>query len=43
MTVDAKAYFEEELEDGASAYLFDGYGADVVRVTICEIRPEPSG
>ena len=43
MTEDARAYFEEELEDGASAYLFDGYGADVVRVAISEIRPELSG
>jgi hypothetical protein len=43
MTEDTRAYFEEELEDGASAYLFDGYGADVVRVAISEIRPEPSG
>jgi hypothetical protein len=43
MTEDARAYFEEELEDGASAYLFDAYGADVVRVAISGIRPEPSG
>ena len=43
MTEDARAYFEEELEDGASVYLFDGYGADVVRVAISEVRPEPSG
>ena len=43
MTEEARAYFEEGLEDGASAYLFDGYGADVVRVEISEIRPGPSG
>ena len=43
MTGDARAYFEEELEDGASAYLFDGYGADAVRVAISEIRPELPG
>ena len=43
MTEEARAHFEEELEDGASAYLFDGYGAEVVRVAISEIRPEPFG
>jgi hypothetical protein len=43
MTGDARAYFEEELEDGASAYLFDGYGADVARVEISEICPGPPG
>jgi hypothetical protein len=29
---DARAYFTEELEDGASEYYFDGYGATVERV-----------
>lgn len=38
MTEDARAYFEE-LEDGASAHLFEGYGVDVVRVGISEMRP----
>ena len=34
---DARAYFTEELEDGASAYYFDGYGAAVERASVTEI------
>ena len=34
---DARAYFTEELEDGASAYYFDGYGATVKRASVTEI------
>lgn len=34
---DARTYFTEELEDGASAYYFDGYGATVERASIIEI------
>ena len=34
----ARAYFTEELEDGASAYYFDGYGATVKRASITEIN-----
>lgn len=43
MTEDARAYFEEGLEDGATAYLFDGYGAEVRRVAIPEVLAETSG
>jgi hypothetical protein len=32
-----RAYFTEELEDGVSAYYFDGYGASVERASITEI------
>jgi hypothetical protein len=32
-----QAYFTEELEDGVSAYYFDGYGAIVERASITEI------
>ena len=34
---DARAYFTEELEDGVSAYYFDGYGATVERASVTEI------
>lgn len=34
---DARAYFTEELEDGASAYYFDGYGVTVKRASVTEI------
>ena len=34
---DTRAYFTEELEDGASAYYFDGYGATVERTSVTEI------
>ncbi len=34
---DARAYFAEELEDGVSAYYFDGYGATVERASVTEI------
>ena len=34
---DARAYFTEELEDGVSAYYFDGYGAAVERASVTEI------
>ncbi len=34
---DARAYFTEEVEDGASAYYFDGYGATVERASVTEI------
>lgn len=37
---DARAYFIEELEDGASEYYFDGYGATVERVVITEVEEE---
>ena len=37
---DARAYFTEELEDGASEYYFDGYGATVERVVITEVEKE---
>ena len=40
---EVRGHFSEELEDGATAYLFDGYGADVVRVAISEIRLGSSG
>ena len=33
----ARAYFTEELEDGASAYYFDGFGATVKRASVTEI------
>jgi|SRR5215208_5732936 len=32
-----RAYFTEELEDGVSAYYFDGYGATVEQASITEI------
>jgi hypothetical protein len=32
-----RAYFTEELEDGVSAYYFDGYGATIERASITEI------
>ena len=35
---DTQAYFTEELEDGASGYYFDGYGATVERVSITEVN-----
>jgi hypothetical protein len=34
---DARAYFTEELEDGVSAYYFDGCGATVERASLAEI------
>jgi hypothetical protein len=34
---DARAYFTEELEDGASVYYFDGYGATVERASVVRI------
>jgi len=34
---EARAYFTEELDDGVSAYYFDGYGATVERASITEI------
>jgi hypothetical protein len=34
---DTQAYFTEELEDGASGYYFDGYGATVERVSVAQI------
>jgi hypothetical protein len=34
---DTRAYFTEDVEDGASEYYFDGYGATVERVSITEI------
>lgn len=34
---DVRAYFAEELEDGASAYYFDGFGATVKRASVTEI------
>ena len=34
---DARAYFTEELEDGISAYYFDGYDATVERASVAEI------
>ena len=34
---DVRAYFAEELEDGASAYYFDGYEATVKRASVTEI------
>jgi hypothetical protein len=34
---DAQAYFTEEIEDGASGYYFDGYGATVEQVSVTEI------
>jgi hypothetical protein len=37
---DARAYFTEEMEDGASEYYFDGYGATVERVVITEVEEE---
>ena len=37
---DARAYFTEEMEDGASEYYFDGYGATVERVSITEVEEE---
>jgi hypothetical protein len=37
---DAQAYFSEELEDGASGYYFDGYGATVERISMTEISNE---
>ena len=37
---DARAYFTEELEDGASEYYFDGYGATVERVSITGVEEE---
>ncbi len=35
---DTRAYFTEEMEDGASEYYFDGYGATVERVSITEVE-----
>ena len=35
---DTQAYFTEQLEDEASGYYFDGYGATVERVSIAEIE-----
>jgi hypothetical protein len=35
---DTRAYFTEEMEDGASEYYFDGYGATVERVSIAEVE-----
>jgi hypothetical protein len=32
-----QAYFTEELEEGASGYYFDGYGATVERVSVTQI------
>jgi hypothetical protein len=37
---DTQAYFTEEMEDGASDYYFDGYGATVERISITEIDQE---
>jgi hypothetical protein len=37
---EAQAYFTEQLEDEASGYYFDGYGATVERVSIAEISEE---
>ena len=37
---DTQGYFSEEMEDGASEYYFDGYGATVERVSITEIDQE---
>lgn len=37
---DTRAYFTEELEDQASEYYFDGYGATVERVSITEVEEE---
>ena len=37
---DARVYFTEEMEDGASEYYFDGYGATVERVSITEVEEE---
>ena len=37
---DAWAYFTEEMEDGASEYYFDGYGATIERVSITEVEEE---
>ena len=37
---DTRAYFTEEMEDGASEYYFDGYGATVERVSITEVEEE---
>jgi hypothetical protein len=37
---DTQAYFTEELEEGASGYYFDGYGATVERVSMAEISEE---
>lgn len=37
---DTQAYFTEEMEDGASEYYFDGYGATVERVVITEVEKE---
>lgn len=37
---DARVYFTEEMEDGASEYYFDGYGATVERVSITELEEE---
>ncbi len=34
---DVRAYFTEELEDGASAYYFDGYGATVERASVAQL------
>jgi hypothetical protein len=34
---EARAYFTEELEDGASVYYFDGYEATVERVSVVEL------
>jgi hypothetical protein len=34
---DARAYFTEELEDGASVYYFDGCDATVERVSVAHI------
>jgi hypothetical protein len=34
---DARAYFTEELEDGVSAYYFDGYDATVDRASVARI------
>ena len=36
----ARAYFTEELEDGASAYYFDGFGAIVEQARIAETDEE---
>ena len=35
-----RAYFTEELEDGVSAYYFDGYGATVKRASAAQIDEE---
>jgi hypothetical protein len=37
---EAQAYFTEEMEDAASVYYFDGYGATVERVSMAEISEE---